>query len=71
MNLHSTGQGVLSLPSLGGQYNEEGGTPSSGDEPRTFTKGLKRIGTDQGVATSQLGGTHKHASLAKSLHQKT
>ena len=28
-----------------------------GDEPRTFTKGLKRIGTNQGGATSQLGGT--------------
>ena len=36
-----------------------GELPLRGDEPRTFTKGLKRIGTNQGVATSQLGGyTH-------------
>ena len=36
-----------------------GELPLPGDEPRTFTKGLKRIGTNQGVATSQLGGyTH-------------
>ena len=34
------------------------------DKPRTFTKGLKRIGTNQGVATSQLGGTHIHAMHA-------
>ena len=38
-----------------------GELPLRGDEPRTFTKGLKRIGTNQGVATSQLGGTHIHA----------
>ena len=38
--------------------------PLRGDEPRTFTKGLKRIGTNQGVATSQLGGTHIHAMHA-------
>ena len=44
MNLHSTGQGVLS--------------------PWTCTKGLKRIGTNQGISTSQLGGTHIHAMHA-------
>ena len=38
--------------------------PLRGDEPRTFTKGLKRIGTNQGVAISQLGGTHIHAMHA-------
>ena len=35
-----------------------------GSQLRTFTKGLKRIGTNQGVATSQLGGTHIHATHA-------
>ena len=39
-------------------------TPSSGDEPWTFTKGPKRIGTNQGAATSQLGYTHTHAKHA-------
>ena len=32
-----------------------GELPPRGDEPRTFTKGLKRIRTNPGVATSQLG----------------
>ena len=41
-----------------------GELPLRGDEPRTFTKGLKRIGTNQGVATSQLGGTRIHAMHA-------
>ena len=41
-----------------------GELPLWGDEPPTFTKGLKRIGTNQGVATSQLGGTHIHAMHA-------
>ena len=41
-----------------------GELPLRGDEPRTFTKGLKRIGTNQGVATSQLEGTHIHAMHA-------
>ena len=36
----------------------------SRDEPQTFTKDLKRIGTNQGVTTSQLGGTHMHAKHA-------
>ena len=37
------------------------GTMSRGDEPWTFAKGLKRIGTDQGFATSQLGVHTCHA----------
>ena len=34
------------------------------DKPQTFTKGLKRIETNQGVAISQLGVTHIHAMHA-------
>ena len=41
-----------------------GELPLQGDEPWTFIKGLKRIGTNQGIATSQLGGTHIHAMHA-------
>ena len=48
---HPSGIGTMSRGEL----------PLQGDEPQTFTKGLKRIGTNQGVATSQLGGTHIHA----------
>ena len=39
-----------------------------GDEHRTFTKGLKRIGTNQGLPPANWGGggggTHIHALLA-------
>ena len=51
---HPSGVGTVS----------KGELPLRGDEPRTFTKSLKRIGTNQGVATSQLGGTHIHAMHA-------
>ena len=51
---HPSGVGTMSRGEL----------PLQGNEPRTFTKGLKRIGTNQGVATSQLGGTHIHAMHA-------
>ena len=48
----------------GSNTMSRGELPLRGDKPRTFTKGLKRIGTNQGVATSQLGGTHIHAMHA-------
>ena len=41
------------------------GNSLCGDESRTFTKGLKRIGTNQGFANSQLGGAHLHAIHAR------
>ena len=59
MNLHSTGQDVLSLPSLRGQYNELGGNSlfggtSLGPLPRV----LKELGPTRGLPPANWGYTH-------------